>query len=96
MNLDTMTAKQLREYRDRIDSAIAAKQAKAKVDLVKQMHAMAAEHGFSLSDVLAAKANKYPRQIKAVAKLKDTKTGVVWSGRGRYPKGFDKARSVAT
>lgn len=92
MKLDSMTAKELRALRDRIDQTIEAKQAEAKVQLRDRMTAMAAEAGLSIADVIGGKPGKAKRA--AGKPMKDTKNGIVWSGRGRMPKGFDRARSV--
>jgi|CXWL01.1.fsa_nt_gi DNA-binding protein H-NS len=89
MNLDTMTAKQLREYRDRIDSVIADKQAKARLNLKAEFVVLARKHGFDLSDIIGRHV-----KAKAAAKFRDATSGLSWSGRGRMPKGFNRKRAV--
>lgn len=86
MNLDGMNTKQLRAFRDRIDAAISAKQAKAKTDLRDQFKAMAADAGLSLSDLVGGTV---PRRSAKVMKWRDKKTGIEWSGHGRRPLRFD-------
>lgn len=51
LELDTMSAKELRELRDLVDQAIGIVTQREKADLVAKMAAMAAEHGLSLSDL---------------------------------------------
>ena len=89
MNIDTMNTKQLRHLKERIDAVIADKQAQARSELAARFHAMAADAGLDLSDVVGR-----PKKIKRTGqKWRDTKTGAVWSGMGRTPKNFDRKRA---
>lgn len=93
MKLDGMNAKQLRELKSRIDEAIVAKQAAETVALRKKFTDMASEAGLSIGEIIGQIGAKKTRTGKASTQYRDTKTGVVWGGRGRYPRDFNKARA---
>ena len=90
MKLDGMSAKDLRELRERIDITIAKKQQEARQLLRERMRVMAAEAGLTIADVMG-KPGKRKLDRKA---LRDPASGVIWSGGGRYPKGFNRNRAV--
>lgn len=92
MNLDKMTCKALRELRDQIDAAIEKRTEREKAALRVKFAEMAAEAGVSLSDIAGQRSTK--RRAARLSRFRDSKTNVEWSGRGRYPKNFDKARAV--
>lgn len=89
-NLDNMPTRDLRILRERIILKIETKQAEARRNLKAEFTTLARERGFDLSDIVGGKAFK----VKAAAKFRDSKSGVLWSGRGRMPKGFDRNRAV--
>lgn len=89
MNLNGMTTKQLRVLRNRIDDLIVMKQQAAKTELKAQFSAMASDAGLSLSDLISGKPSKSKRPML----WRDKKTGVKWTGRGRMPFNFEKARA---
>jgi len=88
--LDNMNIKQLRELRDRVDVVIAKKEAEARMKLRERMAELAAEAGFDLSEIVG----KVGKQKRARRQMRDTKTKIIYSGFGKYPKGFDIKRAV--
>lgn len=92
MNLDKMNAKQLREYRERIDAVIAKKQAEEKAALRKAFSDMAAEAGTTVDELFGKKRGGKSKPA-ATAGWRDKSTGVTWAGRGRMPTNFDKSRA---
>ena len=50
--LDRMSIKDLREFKDRVDRAIAIATQREKAELKAKMVALAAEHGLSLADLV--------------------------------------------
>lgn len=93
MNIDTMPVKALRELKDRIDTIIDRKMETEKAELRNRFAAMAKEAGVTL-DEIAGKPIRRRRSAGAV-RYRDSKTGVLWAGRGRYPANFRKDRAVA-
>lgn len=91
MNIDTMTVKQLRALREKIDFVLIQKQQHEKAALKERFAAMAAEVGLTLADFVGSKPAK--RNGKAGNGYRDRVTGVIWSGRGRPPFKFDKSRA---
>lgn len=95
MKLDGMNAKQLRELKSRIDEAIIAKQASERHALRQKFAEMASEAGLSIGEIIGQNGAKKLRPGKASTQYRDAKTGVIWGGRGRYPRDFSKARAEA-
>jgi hypothetical protein len=85
-----MTARELRGLRDKIDATIEDKQRQAKAKLRDEFAALCVEAGTTLAEV--AGTGKVARRQK-VTQWADAKTGVIYRGKGPYPKGFDKARA---
>ncbi len=95
LNIDSMTPKQLRHLRDKIDETIFEKQAEAKKLLRERFEAMAAEVALDVSDIIGKGRGGGPKPYAAASrKYRDPKTGVTWAGRGRMPKGFDRKRAI--
>lgn len=90
MNLDTMTARDLRLLRERVEATIARKQEQAKADLKAKFMTMAADHGMNIYELFN---NKPKRSAGNLTRWRDSKTGVEWGGRGRHPQNFDKKRA---
>lgn len=88
--IDNMSAKQLRELRDRIDAVIVKKQEEARVTLRERMAELAAKSGYSLQEIVG----KVGKQKRPRRQMRDTKTMVIYSGFGRRPKNFDIKRAV--
>lgn len=86
MKLHTMSLADLKKLEAQIEAAKGAAHARARNEVKSQIIAIAAAAGFKLSDLFGPKRMVAP-------KYRDKKTGVLWSGRGRIPRDFDKARS---
>ena len=97
-----MTVRELTKLRDEVDRRLPA----AKREAIAHLKAEADRLGVTLEDVFSAPkrrrrrkkaevlANK-PRKAKAGTSARwIDKNGVTWSGRGRHPKGWDKASAM--
>lgn len=102
MNIEKLSLAELKKLNDRIAVALPIARARAMSIARKELADLVAAKGFTLTELIGtapkgrrstAKPAGTPR--KAPAKLRDSK-GVIWAGRGRMPKGFDKASAVAT
>ena len=87
--LDKMTYAELRELRDRVDAAMIEAQASEKRALRGKMEALAAESGFSVSELVGSKRGPKKGAIKGskvAAKYRNPKdASQTWAGRGRQP-----------
>ena len=93
MKLDILNLKELLSLNAEIQRLIPIKREEARRALLEDASKLAADHGFGLADVLGTAR---PRLKIERQPMRDAKTGVVWRGGGRYPKGFSKARAVPT
>ena len=93
MNIDTMQIKDLRDLKGRIDTIIAKKMEAEKAALRDRFAAMAEEAGVTLDEIAGKPIRK--RRSAGAVRYRDSKTGVLWAGRGRYPANFRKDRAVA-
>tara|TARA_R110000868_G_scaffold362852_3_gene625107 strand:+ start:70 stop:357 length:288 start_codon:yes stop_codon:yes gene_type:complete len=92
MKVEKLSLVELTELNRRIEAAIPIARSREEGELRKQLSEMAAKSGFKLSDLFGASATIR----KPIApKYRDRKTGVMWTGRGRPPRMFDKARAEA-
>ena len=94
MKLDSMTAKELRQMRERIDAEIIRKQKTARTELRATFTKMASDSGLTLQDIMATRGPASAKAGRLTQQLRDSKTGVTWAGRGRLPKNFDRERAV--
>jgi len=106
MNIDKMTYAELTELNARVTKALPDARVRELEAIRKTVTDLVAARGFSVTDLLSARefgalidtpiqaTTKRPRKAKAATKMRDAK-GVIWAGRGRQPKGFDKASAVA-
>ena len=100
MNLDKFSLKDLTVLRAKVDAQLPLTRAR-DIDAAKaEMLALAAARGFALADLMGdrrphAPARKARKPRRPSTKLRDVKTGILWAGRGRPPKGFDRSRAVA-
>lgn len=88
MDLNRMSLADLRSLNERVAAAITVARSRERDKLRAELAAMAASHGFRIADIFGASG----KQIVA-PKYRDRKTGVLWSGRGRCPRNFDRARA---
>lgn len=97
IKLNEMTATELRRLRAKVDSELKRRDDAARKEVLKQVKKIAAEHGVTLSEVLADA--KPARVVKATRKAPSTKGRKVpvkysnpadstqgWTGRGRKPR----------
>ncbi|QID19886.1 H-NS histone family protein [Nitrogeniibacter mangrovi] len=98
MKLNDMTVTELRRLRGKVDAELKRRDDVARKEVLKQVKKIAADHGVSLSDVLAeakpARAARKTTTRKSATKGKrvpvkyrnpaDSSQG--WTGRGRKPR----------
>lgn len=90
INVESMSLADLKALNAKVSDAIVKAREREKSALKQEMAALAASHGLKLSEIFEAKST---RRAVNLTPWKDKKTGVLWSGRGRYPHGFEKARA---
>ena len=83
--LQMMTAKELRELRDRVDGATTAAMVRDRTELKAKITALAADHGLSLQDVLGGGKGRKSSGPVAIKFQNPKNLDEVWSGRGRRP-----------
>lgn len=84
-DLESMSIKELRELKDRIESIIPEKERAERQELKRKMAELAAEAGLSLEDVLGG-SGKGSRGKVAVKYRNPEDATQTWTGRGRQPK----------
>ena len=92
-SIDKMSIPELRELNEAIAKAIVIATARERDGARKEILALAAARGFSLTELMTA----HPKGLRLTmaAKYRDSKTGVTWVGRGRMPRNFDRSRAEA-
>lgn len=75
MNLDGMTARDLRLLRDRIEATIQRKQVQAKADLKAKFLTLAADYGVNIYDVVGTAGGKRKRAPVNLTRWRDSRTG---------------------
>ncbi|MBF9028974.1 H-NS histone family protein [Rhodobacterales bacterium HKCCE3408] len=85
LNLDKMTREELISLRNDVDAALKNSEKEAKKQALAAAQKAAAEHGFSLDDILGGKkaAASGPKSAPKYANPSDPKQ--TWTGRGRQP-----------
>ncbi len=89
IDLDSMSRKELVKLRADVDKAIATVADRERRAALEAAERVAAEHGFSLSELTGAAAAKAARggKPKSPAKYRNPANGdETWSGRGRKPR----------
>ena len=94
MNIDKLSLAELKALNERVSAMIPKVRARELEAARKELHDLAAAKGYSLKE-LTATARQPRMAMKPAAKLRDAKSGVIWSGRGRMPKNFDRTRAEA-
>ena len=97
MKVEKLSLVELTELNRRIEAAIPIAKNREVGELRQQITEMAAKSGFKLADLFGtpttnAGAKNPIRKFKS-QKYRDRETSVVWVGRGRYPKQFDRSRA---
>lgn len=89
MNIEKMSLSELTALNARVEAAIPKVKARELEMARKEIADLAASKGYSLKELIGKTT------VKArPAKYRDTKSGVLWSGRGRMPRGFDRTQAV--
>ena len=85
--LESMSSKELRALKDRVDQALPVAVQREKAELKAKMAALAAEHGMSLSDLFEGpKSRKSAAKGASPIKFRNPKNAdETWTGRGRRP-----------
>tara|TARA_R110000868_G_scaffold279539_1_gene539608 strand:+ start:125 stop:412 length:288 start_codon:yes stop_codon:yes gene_type:complete len=90
MKVEKLSLVELTALNRRIEAAIPIARNRELGEVRKQLSEMAAKSGFKLSDLFGVNATIR----KPVApKYRDRETGVMWAGRGRPPRQFDRSRA---
>lgn len=102
VDLDKMSLAQLTKLNERIERAMPAARTRTIAESRKDFEAVAERHGLSFATLVRGetprRVHKKPGKApftKLAPKWIDRESGIKWVGRGRIPKGFDKARAVA-
>ena len=84
INLDKMSREELLNLQKSVENALKASEKEAKKNALAAAQKAAAEHGFTLDEVLAGKkAATGPKSAPKYANPEDP--GQTWTGRGRQP-----------
>lgn len=92
MNIEKMSLSELTALNARVEAAIPRVRARELETARKELTDLAAAKGYSLKELIG-KTPRKAKAAKASSKLRDAKTGVIWAGRGRIPRNFDKSRA---
>ncbi len=96
MNIEKLSLPELKALAAKVDAQIPVARARELDAARKEIAALAEARGFTLRDIREMQERLAPRrQRKASTQLRDMKNGLVWAGRGRMPKGFDRSRAEA-
>ncbi len=89
ISIKELSAKELRDLRDRIDTRLPI----AEREAADRIRKMAEEAGVDLASLVGKKkARKAPKKAANRAHWRDV-NGMTWSGRGRKPKGWTEPAS---
>ncbi len=97
MNIEKLSLAELTKINERITAALPIARARELAAARKELADLAATKGFPLTELLGTttKASRVRGpDRKPSVKMRDAK-GLIWAGRGRVPKNFDKATAVA-
>ena len=99
VNLRTLSVKEMKELRVRLDKAISNKEKQAKGKILKELKAAAKAAGFTLDQLISggATAPRKSKGRKLAAKYRHPENSTItWSGVGRRPKWIEAAMSAGT
>lgn len=85
LDLDSLSLKDLRELRSRIDKAISTFDERRKREVVTKIEEIAREHGFALNDLAETLASR-KRTPVAAKYVNPGDPEQTWTGRGRKPR----------
>jgi len=94
MNIEKMSLDELTKLHTRVTAAMPVARERELTAARKELTDLALAKGFSIPELIGKPAQRNRRKPVTVTKLRDEKSGVIWAGRGRLPKGFDRANSV--
>ncbi|MEQ1718610.1 MAG: H-NS histone family protein [Hyphomicrobium sp.] len=84
--LDKMSFAELRDLRARVDEAMVEREAEERRELKAKLEALAAESGFSVTQLFEGGKGRRGKAGIAVVKYRNPKdASQTWSGRGRKP-----------
>lgn len=86
MDFSKLSLAELKALLSDLPKLIAQREKQERAAARKELEALAAERGFSLSDLVGEGGVATQARIPAAAKYRNPKTGETWSGRGRAPK----------
>lgn len=88
MDISALTLSQLKDLLAQIPAEIKRREKDEKAKALKDLEALAAERGFSLSDLLGDSSSKAKKEKGSVAvKYRHPENvDLAWTGRGRQPK----------
>lgn len=81
-NLDAMSLKELVALEAEVETAILAARAKSKADVKRKLAELAAEHGFSVDELVGGRKGK---PVGAAKYANPDDRSDTWTGRGRKP-----------
>ena len=89
MDLSTLSISELKDLQTQIPAEIKRREKDEKAKLIKDLHALAAERGFNLNDLIDSGAAEPETKVKrpVAAKYQNpSDASQTWTGRGRQPK----------
>lgn len=98
MKIENLSYAELVQINERVTKAMPEARARELTAARKIVADIATEKGFALTELLGQSATpaaaKRQRKARTSTKMRDG-AGVIWAGRGRQPKNFDKTTAVA-
>lgn len=95
MNIETMKLADLVKLNAKVEALIPVARARELEAARNEFAALAKAKGFTVKDLIGSKPKRtYARRKAPTGQLRDAK-GVIWAGRGRMPKGFDRKTATA-
>ena len=94
INLDKMSREELINLRKSVDEALKASEREAKKNALAAAQRAAAEHGFSLDEILAGKKQSANGPKSAPKYANPDDPNQTWTGRGRQPNWVKSALSA--
>lgn len=86
MDISNISLPELKDLLAQIPKEIERRQKDERTKLLKEMEALAAEHGFQLEELIGAGGIKKERTAVATKYRHPSNPELAWTGRGRQPK----------
>jgi DNA-binding protein H-NS len=86
MDISNLSLAELKDLLNQIPVEIKRREKAEKANLLKDLEKLAADRGFSLSDVMGETSEKKPKTTVAAKYRSPADESVTWTGRGRQPK----------